>query len=106
MQKKLFGLLLTLAFVVFAYLQYNLWLGDGGVYAVRSLKRDIAAQQEENARLAERNRVLAAEVKDLKSGTDAVEEHARMDLGMIKSNETFYLVPGSGKNAPAASGRN
>jgi len=102
MQKKLFGLLLLLALVVFGYLQYNLWMGEGGVGDVRRLKQDIADQQAENARLAERNRVLEAEVKDLKTGNDAIEEHSRLDLGMIKSNETFYLVTGNPNVKPDA----
>lgn len=99
MQKTLYGLLLLLALVVFIYLQYNLWMGEGGIADVNRLKQDIAAQKAENARLADRNRVLEAEVKDLKTGNQAVEEHARQDLGMIKSNETFYLVT-AGKPAP------
>jgi len=76
MQKTLFGLLLLLAFVVFGYLQYNLWAGEGGISDVQRLKQSIAEQQAENAKLTERNRVLEAEVKDLKTGNDAVEEHS------------------------------
>ena len=52
----------------------------------------IEAQAEENARLAERNRTLAAEVRDLKEGRAAIEERARTDLGMIGANETFFQV--------------
>ena len=50
------------------------------------------AQRTENDQLAERNRQLAAEVRDLKTGMDALEERARSDLGMIARNETFYQV--------------
>lgn len=73
-------------------LQYPLWLGDGGALAVWRLKGDIAAQQEENARLTERNLVLEAEVNDLKQGLAAIEERARSELGMVKPGETFYQV--------------
>ena len=93
MEKTLFGkLLLVVAFVVFAVLQFNLWFGEGGVRDVRDLKKAVALQQQENERLAERNRVLEAEVKDLKNGLEAVEEHSRLDLGMIKQNEIFVQV--------------
>jgi cell division protein FtsB len=35
------------------------------------------------------NSQLAAEVRDLKEGLDMVEEKARQELGMIKTNEIF-----------------
>jgi len=35
---------------------------------------------------------LAAEVRDLKQGTEAVEERARYELGMIRGDEVFYQV--------------
>jgi cell division protein FtsB len=96
MPKTLFGkALLVLALLVVGYFQYSLWFGEGGVQNIRTLKKAIAEQQAENQKLAERNRVLEAEVRDLKTGMEAVEEHARIDLGMIKQGETFYLVTGS-----------
>ncbi len=96
MEKTLFGkLLLLIALGAFLALQFNLWFGEGGVRDVQKLKAAVAEQQLENEKLAERNRVLEAEVKDLKSGLEAVEEHGRLDLGMIKQNETFYLVTGN-----------
>jgi len=106
MEKTLFGkLLLLIALVAFLALQFNLWFGEGGVRDVQALKAAVALQQQENDKLAERNRVLEAEVKDLKNGLEAVEEHSRLDLGMIKQNETFYLVtgnPDAKKSAPAS----
>ncbi len=103
MQKTLFGkLLLVIALVAFGFLQFSLWFGEGGVRDVRALKAAVAEQVQANEKLAERNRVLEAEVKDLKVGLEAVEEHGRLDLGMIKQNETFYLVTGNpdAKKAP------
>lgn len=73
-------------------LQYRLWLADDGFRAVWSLDRSVAGQVDENEALAERNGRLAAEVRDLKQGLDAVEEIARNDLGMIVKGETFYQV--------------
>jgi len=40
-------------------------------------------QTELNTELKERNRVLAAEVYDLKNGIEAIEEHARLDLNTL-----------------------
>ena len=96
MEKTFFGKLLLLAALgIFLYLQSKLWFGEGGIRDVQHLKAAVATQQQENERLVERNRVLKAEVKDLKSGREAVEEHSRLDLGMIKQNETFYFVTGN-----------
>jgi cell division protein FtsB len=73
-------------------LQYPLWLGSGGAVAYWQLRRSIDSQKTENARLLERNRALQAEVINLKSGLDAIEERARAELGMIKRDETFFQV--------------
>ena len=62
-------------------LQYRLWLSPNGMRDLWRTKAAIEAQAEENARLAERNRTLAAEVRDLKEGRAAIEERARTDLG-------------------------
>ena len=42
--------------------------------------------------LGERNNALEAEVNDLKTGLDAIEERARSELGMIGENETYYQL--------------
>lgn len=73
-------------------LQYRLWVSDSGMREVWRLRREVAAQQDVNAQLKDRNRTLAAEVQDLKKGKSAIEERARTDLGMVGSNETFFQV--------------
>ena len=59
---------------------------------VAELEQRVEAQRDENRRLAERNNALGAEVRDLKSGLDAVEERARAELGLIRAGEHFYMV--------------
>ncbi len=78
--------------VILGLLQYPLWLGSGGIFAVWGLNREINVQEGENARLQDRNQALTAEVVDLKQGLEAIEERARAELGMIKKGETFYQV--------------
>jgi cell division protein FtsB len=78
--------------VVVVLLQYRIWLSEDGLRELRRLEGSVAAQRAENDHLGERNRQLAAEVRDLKSGMQALEERARSELGMIASNETFYQV--------------
>ena len=73
-------------------LQAKLWFGQGGRPEVKHLRERVAAQRSENAELRKRNEALAAEVEDLKSGTEAIEERARSELGMIKPGEVFYQV--------------
>jgi cell division protein FtsB len=73
-------------------LQYRVWFSEDGVRDLARLQQAVAAQHAENEQLDERNRQLAAEVRDLKTGMDALEERARSDLGMISRNETFYQV--------------
>ena len=73
-------------------LQYPLWFGKGGWMRVRELDRQLVAQRAANAQDKARNDALDAEVRDLKEGSDAVEERARLELGMVKKDEVFYQV--------------
>ena len=95
-------LLIVVLVIAFAVLQWRLWLSDHGWSEVSRLRGAVEAQQEENEILAERNARLQAEVTDLKSGADAVEEQARADLGMIREGEDFYVfVPEKGDSESA-----
>ena len=73
-------------------LQYPLWFGKGGWMRVWELDRQLVAQRAANAQDRARNDALEAEVRDLKEGSDAVEERARLELGMIRKDEVFYQV--------------
>jgi len=84
--------MLLLLMVILVYLQYRLWFGDGSLQDVWELHQEVEMQRLENIELRERNAALQAEVTDLQQGFDAIEEHAREDLGMVKEGETFYQV--------------
>ncbi len=90
-------------------LQFRLWVSDDGVRSLITLRHANAVQKAENEELARRNSELAGEVKDLKEGNAAVEEHARHDLGMVGRGETFYqiidqaLLPGTPEPSAGAS---
>lgn len=86
--------LAVILLVLLGLLQHRLWVGDGSLVDLHRLRQEIRAQRAENARLAQRNQRLEAEVVDLKTGLDAVEERARRDLGMIRRGETFYQIVG------------
>jgi cell division protein FtsB len=84
--------LFVVLILLLAGLQYRLWVGDGSLAQVTELNRQIGEQKGENERLLERNRVLEAEVMELKKGTETVEERARHELGMVKDGETLYQL--------------
>ena len=84
-------LALVLATLLIA-LQYPLWIGKGSWMRAWELERQVEAQQAGIARLKARNDALEAEVRDLKQGFGAIEERARLELGMIKKDETFFQV--------------
>lgn len=85
-------IIIAILIVIFLYLQFKLWVGDGGIPEVMHLQSEVDATVVKKQKLEERNRALSAEVHDLKQGLEAIEERARNELGMIKKNETFYQV--------------
>ena len=88
--------LITLALVFLLLLiQLPLWLGKGGWLRVAELEGKVAAAQTRTVDLKARNDKLESEVRDLKDGTGAVEERARLELNMIKENELFIQVLGA-----------
>ncbi|HLU02296.1 MAG TPA: cell division protein FtsB [Advenella sp.] len=104
-------------------IQYPLWWGEEGWARVTVLKQQLEAQEEKNKALLARNNAMDAEVHDLKTGTDALEDRARIEMRMINKDETYvqiltpnepqpdvpvsYEVPGAprSKTAPAAVAR-
>ena len=74
------------------WLQYKIWLQDGGIPEVVQLQQELTEVKTEVQQLQERNSSLDAEVKDLKKGLDAIEERARSEMGMIKKGEVYYQV--------------
>jgi cell division protein FtsB len=83
---------MVVLFALLCVLQYKLWFDQGGVNETLQLDQEIKEQTLQNLLLSDRNQSLAAEVADLKSGQDAIEERARNELGMVKSGEVFYQI--------------
>lgn len=73
-------------------IQYPLWLGKGGWLKVYEMEKQLQLQQAKNSALALRNAKLAGDVADLKDGTRAIEERARVEHGMIKDGEFFVQI--------------
>jgi cell division protein FtsB len=98
--------LLTLVLAaLIALIQYPLWVGKGSWLRVWEIDQQITAQKAVNSKLQARNSALDAEVRDLKQGSEAIEERARSELGMIKHDEVFFQVLGGEAHAPASVAR-
>ncbi len=74
-------------------LQYPLWFGKGGWLRVWEVDRKLQDQRELNQTLEQRNAAMEAEVRDLKTGYEAIEERARFELGLTKPGEVFVQIP-------------
>ncbi|MFL1731872.1 FtsB family cell division protein [Moraxella oculi] len=88
--------LIGLGLVILMVLQHRYWYGENGHASVQTLHEQVAKQKAINIEQAYINNLLRADVHDLKTQTSAIEEHARIDLGLIKSGETFFQM----SNAP------
>ncbi|EHQ53464.1 MULTISPECIES: cell division protein FtsB [Ectothiorhodospira] len=84
--------LITLLLALFLGLQYKLWFGEGSLVEVWQLRQELEIQRAQNQELRGRNEALEAEVIDLKTGLEAIEERARRELGMIAEDEIFFQV--------------
>ena len=73
-------------------MQSQLWFTTEGFGKTRDLRAAVAEQRAQNELLRGRNQALDAEVVNLKQSSEAAEERARTDLGMIGRKETFYQV--------------
>jgi cell division protein FtsB len=78
--------------VLIAAVQWPLWAGKGSWARVWELDQQLKSQRRTNDGLRARNTALAAEVRDLKTGYEAIEERARSELGMIAQDEEFFQV--------------
>jgi cell division protein FtsB len=85
-------LLIFVLVVLLGSVQYRLWVAKEGLSGVWRLEQAVQRQKDENAELTQRNQRLAAEVEDLKTGLEAVEERARSELGMVHEDETYYQI--------------
>jgi cell division protein FtsB len=81
-------------------IQYPLWIGKGGWLHVYQMDKEVQAQQQKNQELEKRNKKLAGDVNDLRQGTRAVEERARIEHGMVKESETMVQIVQNDEELP------
>ncbi len=90
--KNWFRLIIAAELIVIATLQATFWSDEEGIRKVWQLEQEIAQQKTVVAERQLRNRMLSEEVQALKEGSEAIEERARLDLGLIREGETFFYL--------------
>ena len=70
----------------------QLWFGRGSIPDVARLSKQLEEQKQLNAQALQANERLEAEIHDLKEGLEIVEEKARSELGMVKTNEIYVQI--------------
>ena len=73
-------------------LQYRFWFDDTGMLASWQLQQQMSELEQDITAQQARNDWLKAEVDDLRSSNNLIEEKAREDLGFIGKDESFYLI--------------
>ena len=89
-------ILLAVLVVAFFALQIDLWSGPGSPREISELRGAVERMRNMTSDLQHHNSVLNAEIVALTHDLEAVEELARLELGMIRREETFYLLRDSG----------
>ena len=84
-------IILALSFFLIVLI-YKFTLSDNSYFNYNILKDQVKNLKEENIIFSEKIEVLEAEIKNLETGQDVIEEKARSELGLTKENETFYQI--------------
>lgn len=77
------------------FLQYEIWFAPGGVLSLVKVNQQLEAETRMNEEWRRHNQAIMADIHNLKEGHQAIEEHARRDLNMIKIGEVLYQLPPS-----------
>ena len=68
-------------------------LGDQGIREVRRLRAERQELLGEIKQLREQEKALERQVSNLRDNRSSIEAKARSELGMIKKEETVFLLP-------------
>ena len=71
--------------------QNQYWFGDHSHRRLIELQDNISSVELERDKLKENNQILVQEKMKLSSGKEALEGTARIELGMIRPDEKFYV---------------
>ena len=82
-------LILSIFFII---LLYKFTLGDASYFKYNQLKEKVISLKDENNKFSDKIKLNKAEIENLQTGLNVIEEKARNELGLIKENETFYQI--------------
>jgi len=71
--------------------------GDNGLMELNRLQRRHAAMVQENTVLSQENARMYSSIDRLKNDPDYIENIARQELGMIRSNELIFKFKNDAK---------
>ena len=81
-------LLILLLLGVLTLFQYDFWFGKNGYLDYKETEQEISQHKAENAKLSQRNQVVAAEIKDLKEIKEILSKELEQKLKeMEQKNE-------------------
>ena len=83
---------ITLLIILFIALNYKFTYGESNIFEYIELKEQVIKLKKEDESFSEKIYILKAELKNLKTGLNLIEEKAREELGLIKDKETFYQI--------------
>jgi cell division protein FtsB len=73
-------------------IQWPVWMGKGGWFKVWEREAELARHDVANEERKQRNAAIEADVRDLQTGTGAIEERARQELGLVKPGEIYVQI--------------
>jgi len=71
---------------------YKSTMGDVNYFKYRELNEQAITLKAENNLYLDKIELIKAEIKNLQTGLNVIEEKARNELGLIKEKETFYQI--------------
>ena len=78
--------------ILFIALNYKFTYGESNIFEYIELKEQVIKLKKEDEIFSEKIYILNAELKNLKTELNLIEEKAREELGLIKDKETFYQI--------------
>lgn len=83
---------ISILIAVLVLLQLPLWVGTGSIFSLVDTYYAQYQVIQDNGRLRLANDQLEDKIAALKNGNDEVNARARLELGLVGANETFYQV--------------